>query len=61
LWLRNKLCFQEQCWEGMRKVVASCAKLLRNWSLVKYSATECVDARAGGKKRRNGDIGLDAT
>jgi hypothetical protein len=45
----------------MRKVVASCAKLLRNWSLVKYSTTEWVDARVGGKKRRNGDISLDAT
>jgi hypothetical protein len=35
--LRNKLCFQGHCWEGMRKVVASCAKLLRNWSLVNKS------------------------
>jgi hypothetical protein len=38
LWnLRNKSCFQEQCWEGMPKVMASCAKLLRSWSLVNDS------------------------
>jgi hypothetical protein len=47
--LRNNLCFQGQCWEGMRKVMASCAKLLQNWSLVNNSddaAQMAVWARA---------------
>jgi hypothetical protein len=38
LWnLRKKLCFHGQCWEGITRVMASCAKLLWNCSLVNNS------------------------
>jgi hypothetical protein len=64
LWnLRNKLCFQGQCWEGMRKVVASCAKLLRNWTLMNNSEDAKqleAWARAGGKKHKTREIELGA-
>jgi hypothetical protein len=30
--LRSILCFQEVCWEGMRRLMLSCARLLRNWA-----------------------------
>jgi hypothetical protein len=61
LWnLRNKLCFQGQCWEGMRRVMASCAKLLRNWSLVNNSDDAAqlgvwacaLEARSARRERR---------
>jgi hypothetical protein len=30
--LRSILCFQEVCWEAMRRLMLSCARLLRNWA-----------------------------
>jgi hypothetical protein len=38
LWkLRNSLCFQGQCWARVRRLLVSCARMVRNWALLNSS------------------------
>jgi hypothetical protein len=43
--------------EGMRKVMSSCAKLLRNWSLVNNSQRNWRSGRVRWRQERQGRIG----